>query len=43
MGMAEAKKRAQGLKERALDRLRALPGDASLLAWLACYAVDRRV
>jgi farnesyl diphosphate synthase len=43
MGMPEAKSRAQELKKRALGRLAVLPGDSSLLAWLACYAVDRRV
>lgn len=43
MGMTEAKQRAQELKNRALARLPALPGDISLLTWLACYAVDRRV
>ena len=42
-GLQAAKTRAQELKLRASERLRSLRGDAALLQWLACYAVDRRV
>ena len=43
IGLETAKARAQELKLRASDRLQVLQGDAELLRWLACYAVDRRV
>ncbi len=43
MGLEQAKARAQALKQQALSRLGGLPGDSSLLAWLAYYVVDRRV
>lgn len=43
IGLQTAKARAQELKLRASDRLKVLRGDAELLHWLACYAVDRRV
>jgi farnesyl diphosphate synthase len=43
MGLQRAKERAQSLKNSALKRLEGLTGDATMLRWLACYAVDRRV
>jgi farnesyl diphosphate synthase len=43
LGLGPAKARAQELKRRACDRLRALGGRAEVLVWLASYVVDRRV
>ena len=43
LGLQQAKDRAQSLKKSALKQLEGLTGDATMLRWLACYAVDRRV
>jgi geranylgeranyl pyrophosphate synthase len=43
LGLAGAKERAQALKKRACERLLPLGPRANVLAWLACYVVDRRV
>jgi len=43
LGLEGAKDRAQALKKRACERLLPLGPRADVLAWLACYVVDRRV
>jgi farnesyl diphosphate synthase len=43
MGLEAAKARAQELKHRACDGLVHFGERARILAWLACYVVDRRV
>ena len=43
IGLEQAKVLARELKDRALNRLAALPGDTGFLAWLASYVVDRQV
>jgi farnesyl diphosphate synthase len=43
LGLEEAKKRAQALKNRASERLAGLGPRAHILSWLASYVVDRRV
>jgi len=43
LGLEQARARTLELKGRALQRLGSLPGDTSLLGWLAAYVVDRQV
>ncbi len=43
LGLDAAKARARELQRRACDRLVPFSGRAQVLAWLACYVVDRRV
>lgn len=43
LGLSRARSKALELRDRTLQRLGSVPGDTSLLAWIAAYVVDRQV